>query len=1209
MTPDDTGSVPPDPVPDAWAQRLSAVRTSPDAEAAWPLLLQAAAEAGDDEQRWDALAHACAAPGLAERWLQHLREAATADTAQAWRRLGWTCREIERLDEAHAAFEAACRALRPAAPGDWGEAVFYGLMSGRWQETLQDLDEIERLLAGPGMAPEDGPWLHLHRAICLGRLGRVEEAAQQLQGLAPPLPEPQQYGRVSVLALRGWLDQLQAEGQDTVLAQAAALAEGWTLPPDEARDLLIVRMGALLRLGRNLEIADLAAQLRALADQAPAPAALAFFDAFGQEAQGRAEEALAQARTALALTGEAGLRAELVPLMRLVAGRALLSLERAQEALDELAAIQIEGQDPAVAAEVDFQHARAASALGRHQEVLDALARAETHLNASRRPLGHWLRASALFALQQMPQAQAAFAEAARLGATAGDRASAWLQSAVAAEAAGQTDDADAAAASAVEAAEQGLAERPDDAALQATWVAAQSLKAQGTFRRRDAAATLATLEAVRERAPDIVSALMWQVMRIESLLGQQRVEEALAAARQALALPALQGHPYLLNHVAEAGMRLHLGAEALEARRQGAAAMPEAMAQDPLAHLGQAACRTALGDLAGAKASVQRTLELNPRFERNLMLRTVRMSCRLGDTEHPHAEEDLGLVDQLLADPSVPPRSAQWAVLMQARGLLLNQLERWQEAEASFGELSAALPIEGAPSGIDIMAGLLRSRALLKLEREPQARQVLEAGDQAEARGLLGLSMQGVARMTLALLRAADGLKAEALTSAERAQQAFEAAAAKATGAPTLKAMRAMAQGSVRLQARLLRGHLERPQEALARLSPLLEKPAAGEAAGGRLESMAVRAQCLADLQDWPAALAATRALREALLAAPESERPADLNLDNDLLEAEVHLRLGSWPAAEAILMNALQQHGPTAADRAELWWRLGRAYLGGDRWAPARQVLRRAEGLLAAGTGASVRKIRSDVASRLAVALLRSAEPAPALAVLEAAERHDPLSATMLFNRAVALLDLYRREPREELLDQARGALEAARRAGQPDAAALARQIAKREAQQGGWFGYWFGPDAPTDRHLLGALLTLAVGGLVFTPLALALWRGAAPDWTALAPPAAVTVALLLLPSMRSLSLSWGDAKFSAEPAAGSATGNTSIPATLAVVDSGELVQGGVDRMFADLDPSLFANVSEVAVEWASGLHDVGPQAPLAGSARPTFGTPPVP
>lgn len=1167
------------PADPAWAARIASIEQAPDDAAAWSALDAARADAGSDLDRWFDLARQAQRRDLLQRWSDHLSgmTPTVERDARPWIGLAGAQAVGKLFSDAHASLRRARDVADPPSSELHGQVIAVGFLARQWGELLADLDRLESAAAAAEPDAELVPWLAVHRAVVLGHLGRLDEAMAAIDGLTLPPQAASRLGRAVGEAALEWTQGLLAAGRFAEALRVSALMRGWDVPRGIGEAAQIVQMTALLRLERFGELEEPAQQLQQQADDAPTRAVAAFFDAVAQEAHGRADAALERARQALAAVDDESIPPTFGPLMRLVAARALITLDRAQEALPLLDRSVALGDDPAAMPEVQLQRARALQATAKHEESLQALDLAlAAGLDPRRRPTEQWVRGNALAALGRHALARDAYSQAARLGTTGQERCLAWLMAAQAARAASDDAGVQAAAREAAREADELARAEPGHPQVQEWWTSAQMHLALAAHRMQQPKDAVAALDALHERLPGADEAILWQVIRVESLLALERFDAVASAAAAALAIQALAGHPYLLYLMADAKQREGDGVAALQARQAGAGELPATLSADPYAHLGQLACNMALARFAEAQAARDRLIEMAPAFAEHPIVRMAGIVARMRGQDNPSAQRDLAELDEFIA--KVPRLRATLAM---GRGILLLQAGQLDEARAVFEEIAAAASLDPSlPEGARIQARLLRFRVLSQQGRLDEAVELLREIDAQTATDMLGRAMQAMGRLTLAAVEAAGGRAEEALQVARRAE-AVLAGMSEEPGSSdgfwtSFREQSRLQQADALLQT-------GRPEEARA----LLDATAAGEGSRGHALALHLRSLCDASVEDWLAAVATARRFRAALARLPDRAELHTLVIDSLVEEAEAHLRLQAWPAAVQVLEQALAEPGDEAAKRARLWWRLGRAYGGMERLQAARQAMRRSQALLATAKRAS-NPLRRAVADSLAAIELLTDDPAAALNTLDAAGREAPPGALALYNRGVALLALYRREADEALLDQARETFVRARQAGHEGAAKVARQIARREVREGGWPAYWFGADARGGRRALGAALALAAMALIFAPPAWTLWSTQSLDWKLLAAPTVAVLALLLLPGLKNLSLQWGEAKFSAEPmAAPDASTSVSIPIPLPNA-SQVFMQGaeratsvfGLDTLVTSFDATFADDLARKAV-----------------------------
>lgn len=1177
-----------EPPPD-WDARLQAVEQAADDEARWAALLAAAGEAGHDADRAADLARAAQTHDLLDRWQQAAEALAAAeDSAPAWIRLAMAQWCGGQPGLAHDSLGMAGAHL----PGDANIlhlAPLAALAAGRWQQALDDLGRV-----GAGTAPgtadaQDTAFFALLRAAALGRLGRDEDASAVLAtdavtGYQGPMPST-----VLAEAWLGWVRRLIEDGKPAAALAAVDASAHWNVAPPLRGPLLGQRLSALIQLGRYAEMMAPAREFAELVAAVPDDAAYAqFFLALAHEAQREPEAALAAAEAALTSIAQNANRG----LMHLVAARALVHLKRPEEALAQLAQVDHAAVEAEVRGECELVAARALSDLGRHDEALAAAQRAQAAgVFELRRAELHWLmalaesrlghpeaalphfdavlalpapglheashfgRGNALVALRRFEEAEAAFAAAAAAAATPPDRAHALQHTAWAAEAAGRADAAREAAEAAIEA----LQAQPDTASQSGTLAAAHLLLAR-LQQPADPAAAAAHLEAALAAQPALATNVGVQRRRWEAQLVQGRFTEAQAVVSEALLQPDLANHPLLHFMRCETDRRSGVP-DWLNRVPPQALEVPEPLREDATAWFGAMSLRMANVQLPAAQAAREQLLRLEPTAANVPVVELIGLVARVHADDATLTEQDLATLDRLQAQPGEMP-----AMLMLTRGLVLQKLGRWAEAEAAFAEVSR---VANRSRAVDVtflvQSGVLRFSALAKLARHEQARGVLAATCELDSGAFAPAEVfQAFANILLAAILAEDGEHESALQRSTAALAGVDKVLGQLQSPPALLAD--LRRQAVLMQTRALL-QLQRHEQAQAGVRHLADAVQPRQAL-----ALYLLAQAQAGLQDWHAALATQVRLRGSLAQLDERDVARELALACLLDEAWLRQRLHEHEQSLRRLQQALEELPEAAVASARLWHLLGLAYHGLARDEPALAALRRAEAALGSADPQARASRGPQVALALSAVLIKHRRLEEALQVIDRGARPGQPLAELDYNRGVAAQELYRRDRDAVWLLRARESFKVAAAAGSELARAAADKLAARTGASSAWFDYWFGRQAGAARRGAGAVLLLLAALVLVVAPAFAAWQAQALDWKLLSLPAVALLALLLLPGMRNLSLSWGDVKFAAEPSADVATSAASqavefSPVLSSEFSSDKLMVGGLALLSSGL------------------------------------------
>ena len=216
--------------------------------------------------------------------------------------------------------------------------------------------------------------------------------------------------------------------------------------------------------------------------------------------------------------------------------------------------------------------------------------------------------------------------------------------------------------------------------------------------------------------------------------------------------------------------------------------------------------------------------------------------------------------------------------------------------------------------------------------------------------------------------------------------------------------------------------------------------------------------------------------------------------------------LGLSLYERATEILQRAVT----VRSDDAETWEELGNAYAAMERYRPAQRAYRRSIELEPQSSTALV---------AMSVALMKLGENEEALDALRRYGKAlgDPMIA---YNRGVALHGLGRTEEALAAWDEAATAKPPIKQARE-----LVESLrTKPVATPGSWWDYWFGLGVRWHRRLLGAVLLVILSGFLILPLLTTEsigWLDTEQEWTDLVLPVAVLTALLVLPTVRRLSV----------------------------------------------------------------------------------------
>jgi tetratricopeptide (TPR) repeat protein len=1041
-------------------------------------LVRAARAASDDYGVWIPLADFLEKTGARDRFVAALSEDGGGDhPPEGWRLLARAQRFSGDLAAALSSFKRATSADEALAD-TWFEMAWVATDAEQPEQAIEALEKLANLDA----AAAASNFARCLKAISLARIDRADAALEALNLVstaADAADAPQRYLDIAYLEV---IEALVTAGNHAaaleVLDRAARTVAGWEPRVRPAW----LRGRALLGLGRFADAIEVFDGAEKLAVDDPSLIELRLLQVFAVEMSGNTARALTRLDELFPRYSGTNLAGA-----RVIRSRLLIKLGRYPEALEMIAKLQDEGPPPPeLLADVLILRALALNGQGRHEEALLPLQEAQELVGEGpARGLVALLRGRALLSLKRADEALAALSVAYEVASTLADRATARLEQATASELLGQAIDAASFADSA-------LAELSDDAGQIDAKIRALGIKARALQSLGKSADALDVTESLLELRPALRQDLGLVRFYFDLLLAARRFDQLLASVEEATRPGQPHAnYPYLLIVRAVAVQLMGGGISELLAAFGAASDVPPEYQTDAAAWLAAGIGRVSQQRWPEAHAAFERLEQLDQTSANNPIVRVYEGMTFNGLEQFDRALERL---DGLEAVPG--PLQPMAAVI---RGQALAGLERFREAVAVF-ETALTLENVGADPLVAASAYGGKANALIRLGEFEEALPAADAAvNHASRAGSVGqlVYVSGLTTKALALHR---------LERVEKALDLLDTAIPAAAALPPGSPFRGLAWWS----KAIVLVTSDREEEALR-----AGRRAEREGMPGN-EALTVQGDALLVLQDYDRAV-------EVFQAAVDRARDDEQRFEALSGKGRALHRRHQYEKAVQAYRAAIDLDTKSARTDWLVWQRLGEAYDALDRPRAALRAYQR-------GWALDVRaKPSPDLALGISAALLKLDQHREAIDFLNKAEKRVKADPRLTFNRGLALF--YAKDP-----ESAKPAFLAAASQGIDAAADLLKKLDRKIPSDGVWTDSWFGKTAGWGRRVLGAVLLLAVALVLFVPAVPLLLEGEV-DWKALLPAPVFALVLLILPTLKNVSLSVGDLKLQAEPSVPSA------------------------------------------------------------------------
>jgi tetratricopeptide (TPR) repeat protein len=608
----------------------------------------------------------------------------------------------------------------------------------------------------------------------------------------------------------------------------------------------------------------------------------------------------------------------------------------------------------------------------------------------------------------------------------------------------------------------------------------------QALERDQEALETVEHLAALRPSLQDNFDFLR---RRCDLLLIGERYTDALALLDWALQKDRPYAkHPYLRLMRAETMRRLGGGTEEFFAQVK-AVSVPSEYESDAFAWFAAAI----------AMATAQRWSEASDAFERLKQLDARWASVSVVLIFEAMTLNALGRYDDALTRlhgfAEVPRRFAVMASV--SEGQALAGLERFAEAITVFDRAITQADEIGGVDSLTLASALTgKANCLIRLKEFTEALPVFDAALQHAER-----DSSRVGRLVSVSARTGKALALHGLRQAPEALQVLDDAIPLAAALPSDSPFRGLAWWTKAIV--LTAADREEDAVQAARRAERAGMPGN--------EALTIEADALLMLQDYAGSLAA---FESAITKAKDDDQRFEALSGKG---RALH-RLQEFDKAVEAYRKAIDLDCRSAKSDWLIWQRLGEAYDALERPKAALRAYHRGWALQGGG------KRSADLALGVTAAWLNLGQPREAVRFLDQAEKLAKADPRLGYNRGLALL-------RMKDVEGAKQAFRASGSEGLEAAADLLSKLDRKLDGQAAWTECWFGRSASWGKRIVGGTLLFIVALVLAAPVTTFALYGEL-DWKMLIAPPIVALLLLLLPTMRNVSLSVGDLKLQAEP-----------------------------------------------------------------------------
>lgn len=1146
-------TMPDDPI--ALAARAIVLRRSGDKPGqadVMPSLIKAAEDARDDLATWHQIARAIHSTGLDDRFLDEMkgRAGGVDSTPTDWRLLGKFQFYLDRNDDAVASLTEATK-RDPSSDLTWYELALAAVDAQKPEIAIEAIAQMVRLdpesesvplLIGLKIAA-----LSINRPLEALELWRAHElpldlfeiqrrAIQLAEGLLKIAPvhtkeaievikriEPQLTPSTRWPALRAEAQALIIDGQ---YQEALALLDSVDAVVEDPQDKAGVRFWqavALERSGRveeGLSHIDEALKLQQSEGDAAAihlvRARLLNHKAEYQQALN--DLALVNPRLlpvefvaefslhkgiALVSVGEYEAAREpldqaitqsqnspLLPLILFWRGRALAGAKQFEEALNSFAAARESGFPQSESVALDIVEALAWSGLGKNDVALEKLDHA-IEATSNKTVAGQLLMSkSRLLGLQkEVKGAYAAIDSAIAMSPDKPDAGIIALEKAAIAQAAGPEYMTDA-----LENADAALAALPETDSTNAPRVQALGIRFWALRNKGDYAGALATIQRIEKIEPDARNELDFISGYCETLWILGKGADALSLLQDEInGQSKIAGHPFLHLLLGESARRMG-DVDKYFAELANATKVPPQHANETRAWQAAALAATAIRHFDEANDAINHLEILDKPFFESPTGQVLRAQLLVGKGEFQAALDLLPESIKLIGPLKI--------MALQSRAFALSGLGQFSQAVSALDQLVAL--VSGSPEiGSELLVFALSMKAtfLIRMDQPKAALAVLGEIDKLQPG--TGLAQLGhlVASITKAMVLNRLGENDEALAKINDAIQAEQACANLPAGL--------IEPGRTIWIKGMILFELSREEEALRAFEQAQLAGLAGN------EALVWQGRALLALEDPDRA---REVFDLAIKEATDRQDPTQL-FEALIGKGRALHDAHTYEAAVVAYRQALRAGGDSAEANALYWSRLGESYYALGRFEAALRAFRRGQQIednanLARGVSATLIRQKRYREAEEAASQLASKDP--------------PLN----YNRGLALWALGKK-------DQAKVIINEASEAGVIEATQFARELQRKRNGAEGWWETWFGAEVSRTRSIVGICLLLAVASALTAPVFA--YSQNALDWKASLVPAAVALVLLLIPSIKGLSLGTEGVKLEIEPSALADAGET--------------------------------------------------------------------
>lgn len=1110
-------------------------------------LLKAAHEASDDFVIWPRVAHAVHSIGLTDAYLDELKSRANQPEATAtdWRLLGKFQFFLDRNDDAVASLiEATTRDA--SSEFGWFELARAAVDAQNPDTALDALKQMVRL----DPETETVPMVEALKVAALSLGGRQLEALDLWRASQLPLEQSdvQRSGIRLAEILASKHPQDAIEIIDQIESMLAAPSARWVALRIKTQALLVAA-----RYDESLAVLEIADSF--VIDEQE-KAGVRFWQAVALERMGRPDDALRRVDDALshgpsdndaavihlvrarllnarseyqrALDDVRAIKPELLPEevraeFSLHQGIALFGLGETDLALPQFEEARALGQNTPLFASILYWHGRGLSAKKLFDQALNAFAAAsQSGFPESQRSVLYNGEALALWglgkidaALEKLDQgikltsnkkelvqllvlkarmfgpqknveaALAALDSALTISTDETDQGMILIEKAMVTQAAGPKTATDALQNADAALAALGEDEATRDARCRALGIRAWALKIGG-----DHAGALATLERIAKLEPKANNDLEFISLRWETLLILGKNKEALELIQGVVnGDSVLASHPVLRIALGETLRRMGNLEKYFEELAR-ATEVPSEHAGDAKAFFAAAIAGVGTRLLMEAGDALEHLKALDATLFNSPPVRVIRAQVLAAKGEFQAALE--------LANDN-PELEGPWRIMAaQTRAQALSEMGELEQALAATNQIIdlAAKTPETDPS-ISIFALSMKATYLLRLNRYEDALAAVSSIDNLSPGPGMKELIGFVAGISSAMVLNRLGQNDEALLKINSAIEAERAVGAKVPGAFFEPGRTIWIKGLILFE-------LEREEEALRSFEQ-------AQAAGlPDSETLLWQGRTLLALEDADRALRVFEAAVKSAALRQDSTQQFEALVGKGRALHDSH----TYDAAIAAYREALRVGEQDAEASVQYWRRLGESYYALERYVPALRAYRRGWQI----------KPNADVARGISAVLIRQKQYGEAHRFFEAEgatfAAEDPW---LKHNCALALWGLGKKERAKRIITEASegGVVEAAE--------FLSSLKPKREGAEG-WWDTWFGDEAGKSRLIVGCCLLLAVASALAAPVVAYFQQSL--DWKATLVPAAVGLVLLLIPSIKGLSLSTEGVKLDIEP-----------------------------------------------------------------------------